>query len=147
VGIICDEEWGASALASLSPSLEGAQRSGREISGPLYAGIDVGRLHDRTVITVLEKCGSTYIVRAILRLSGMRLPDQQQRLEQVLALPNLQHAKIDMTGLGLGLFEYTHQKFARKIIGVNFASSISIDSLPTPFKRPFFNTPKNGLTF
>ena len=58
----------------------------------------------------------------------MRLPDQQTRLTQILNLPNLIHAKIDMTGLGLGLFEYTHQKFPTKITGVNFSSSVSTQS-------------------
>jgi hypothetical protein len=31
-----------------------------------------------------------------------------------------------MTGLGLGLFEYTHQKFPQKITGLNFSSSVSL---------------------
>ena len=89
-----------------------------------------------------------------------------------------------MTGLGLGLYEYTHAKFPRKITGINFASTVPASSLPTVgsvpsvvstvriteflaldaakitaasrptqmtvvqrFKRPFFNTRKNGLTF
>ena len=66
----------------------------------------------------------------------MRLPDQQQQLETILNLPNLKHAKIDMTGLGLGLFEYTQQKFPNKISGINFSSSISsFSSLPS-VKRP-----------
>jgi phage FluMu gp28-like protein len=92
----------------------------------LFAGIDVARHHDQTVITILEKLGSTYILRALLRLRDMRLPDQQQQLETILNLPNLKHAKIDMTGLGLGLFEYTHQKFPTKITGVNFSSTIPL---------------------
>lgn len=95
-------------------------------SSILFAGIDVARHHDQTVITILERNGSTYIVRAILRLRDMRLPDQQQQLETILQLPNLKHAKIDMTGLGLGLFEYTHQKFPNKISGLNFSSSIPL---------------------
>ena len=101
----------------------------------LFAGIDVARHHDQTVITILEKIGSTHIVRAILRLRDMRLPDQQQQLETILNLTNLKHAKIDMTGLGLGLFEYTQQKFPNKISGINFSSTISALSphhIPNP---------------
>jgi len=94
----------------------------------LFAGVDVARHHDQTVITVLEKIGCAYTIRAILRLRDMRLPDQQQRLETILNLPNLKHLKIDMTGLGLGLFEYTHEKFPAKISGVNFSSSVSLFS-------------------
>ena len=111
--------------------------------GPLFAGIDVARHHDQTVITLLEKLGSSYLIRAILRLRDMRLPDQQQQLETILQLPNLKHAKIDMTGLGLGLFEYTHQKFPTKITGVNFSSSVSTQPSVSPhsfFPSPTFNS-------
>jgi phage FluMu gp28-like protein len=98
----------------------------------LFAGIDVGRHHDLTVITVLEKANSTFLVRAILRLQSMSLPEQQKRLETLLLLPNLRSAKIDMTGLGLGLFEYTCQKFPHKITGLNFAATAPIHSIPHP---------------
>ena len=38
----------------------------------LYAGVDVGRNNDRTVVTVVERIGNTYRALAILRLSEMR---------------------------------------------------------------------------
>jgi phage FluMu gp28-like protein len=119
--------------ACSNPSLPYATnpQSAFPIPQSLFAGIDVARHHDQTVITILEKIGSSFIVRAILRLRDMRLPDQQQQIETILALPNLKHAKIDMTGLGLGLFEYTHQKFPQKITGLNFSSTISLHS-PSP---------------
>ena len=47
------------------------------------------RRRDRTVITVVEKDGSAYFVRVILRLEQMRFPEQQERLEQVLSLSNV----------------------------------------------------------
>jgi phage FluMu gp28-like protein len=102
----------------------------------LFAGIDVARHHDQTVITLLERNGSSYLIRAILRLRDMRLPDQQQQLETILNLPNLKHSKIDMTGLGLGLFEYTHQKFQTKITGLNFSSTIPLHTSSSPFSSP-----------
>jgi phage FluMu gp28-like protein len=57
-------------------------------------------------------------------MEGMRLPDQQKRLERVLQLAQLRLIKIDMTGLGLGLCEYTQEKFGRRVAGVNFAGTV-----------------------
>ncbi len=96
----------------------------------LFAGVDVGRHQDRTVITVVERAGNLFLVRAILRLDQMRLPDQQSRLEAILNIPSLRLVEIDATGLGVGLFEYTQQKFPGRVRGVNFATSVPASSLP-----------------
>jgi phage FluMu gp28-like protein len=94
----------------------------------LYAGIDVGRSQDLTVISVLEKQADMFFVRALLRLRNVRLPQQQEFLETVCRSPRFAGALIDMTGLGLGLYEYTHQKFGSRIQGLNFASSLPLES-------------------
>ncbi|HEY6226507.1 MAG TPA: hypothetical protein VI282_05225, partial [Verrucomicrobiae bacterium] len=73
--------------------------------------------------------GNIYQLRAMLRLQEMRLPQQQQRLEEILRLPGVRAAKIDMTGLGLGLCEYTQEKFPNLIHGVNFSTSVPASSL------------------
>jgi phage FluMu gp28-like protein len=96
----------------------------------LFGGVDVGRHRHWTVITVVERSGLSCLARAILRIEGTRLPEQQQRLEEILALPNLRLLKMDMTGLGLGLFEYTQEKFPCKVQGVNFSTSVPACSLP-----------------
>jgi len=92
----------------------------------LYLGVDVARSQDLTVITVLEKQANLFLVRAMLRLRNLRLPDQQALLEVACRSPRFAGAQIDMTGLGLGLYEYTHQKFGSRIRGLNFASSIPV---------------------
>lgn len=92
----------------------------------LYAGVDVGRVSDLTVITVLQKLGNSFLVRAMLRLRDLRLPDQQERLAAICRLHSLRRMAIDMTGLGLGLYEYTHQQFGPKIVGRNFSCSVPL---------------------
>ncbi len=114
-GFICDEEWSEEALARI-----------RACSSPLYLGVDVGRKHDITVITVLQ-IHNVPTVRGILRLRNMRLPQQQQRLAQVCSLPGFYLAKIDATGLGLGLAEFLQEKYRGKVSAVNFASSTTLD--------------------
>ncbi|HEX7859000.1 MAG TPA: terminase family protein [Verrucomicrobiae bacterium] len=101
-----------------------------------YIGVDVGRTHDLTVISVVEKAGDMFLVRAILRLRNMRLPAQQELLEVACRSPRFAAAQIDMTGLGLGLFEYTHQRFGDRVRGLNFSSSIPLPHFA--FRRSHF---------
>ena len=114
VGSICEQDWSPAAMARL-----------RSAVGPLFVGFDVGRKVDLSVITVIENLPGSKIVRAILRIQNMRLPEQQQRLGEICRLPKFQRASIDMTGLGLGLFEYAQKEFGRsRIHGINFASTV-----------------------
>src|SRR5260370_1977491 len=62
-------------------------------------------------------------VRAILRIKDMRLLDQQMRLAEVCQLHQFCRASIDMTGLGLGLFEYVQNEFSA-VHGINFSSTV-----------------------
>jgi phage FluMu gp28-like protein len=97
----------------------------RSCTGPLYVGLDVGRKVDLSVLTVVEDLDGQKIVRAILRMQDMRLPEQQARLGEICRLPKFRRAAIDMTGLGLGLFEYAQDEFgAGRIAGINFATTV-----------------------
>jgi phage FluMu gp28-like protein len=114
VGEICEKDWSASALALF-----------RNAVGSLYVGFDVGRSVDLSVISVVEKVAGLFLVRGILRMQDMRLPEQELRLGEICRLPKLQRAAIDMTGLGLGLFEYAEKTFgSSRIKGINFASTV-----------------------
>ena len=116
VGVICSQAWSAEALALMTRA-----------SGPLLVGFDVGRQRDLSVISVVESAAGLYLVRGILRLEGMRLPEQQKRLGEVCRLPKFHRAAIDMTGIGLGLFEYAEDAFGSGCIqGVNFATSVAV---------------------
>jgi phage FluMu gp28-like protein len=92
--------------------------------GPLSLGGDIGRNRDITVFAVLEKSGQSRRIIAMLRMSGMRLPDQQKQLDLICGLPKFNRACIDMTGIGLGLVEYAQDKWNNyKISGVNFSTT------------------------
>jgi len=66
-------------------------------------------------------------VRGILRMQNLRLPEQQARLGEVCRMPRFRRAAIDMTGLGLGLFEYAQEEFgAGRIAGINFATTVPV---------------------
>jgi phage FluMu gp28-like protein len=115
VGEICEQDWRGEALTLL-----------KKAQGDLFAGFDVARKGDLSVITVIEKIGGMNFVRAILRIQDMRLPEQQIRLGEVCRLPKFRRAAIDMTGLGLGLFEYAQKEFGGRIQGINFAATVPV---------------------
>lgn len=93
-------------------------------TGELYWGGDVGRSRDITVIAVLEKVGQTKRIIAMLRMGQMRLPAQQAQLDLICALPKFRCGCIDMTGIGLGLCEYTQDKWGEsRVRGVNFSTT------------------------
>lgn len=118
-GIVCERDWTAKALELM-----------RGAVGELFVGVDVGRRHDFTVISVMEKIGPMLFVRGILRIQDMRLPQQQIRLAEICSLPRFRRACIDMTGIGLGLCEYTQEKFGTsRIHGINFSSTVPMTRL------------------
>jgi phage FluMu gp28-like protein len=111
---IAETEWGR-----FEPVMD------EKLTGRLYVGFDVGRKSDLSVITVVERVGSQFLVRGILRMRNMRLPDQQLRLGEICGLRNFHRAAIDMTGLGLGLFEYAQKEYGiSRIHGINFAETV-----------------------
>jgi phage FluMu gp28-like protein len=132
VGIICDQNWSAEALAFMRGQsrtgfqpVSGDRQDARPTMGNLYVGFDVGRNVDLSVLTVMEVLDGQKIVRAILRMQDLRLPEQQERLGEICRLPKFRRAAIDMTGLGLGLFEYAQDEFgAGRIAGINFARTV-----------------------
>jgi phage FluMu gp28-like protein len=133
VGLICEQDWSAGALECLRGADSGGREDGKtrrrdideDVVGSLYVGFDVARRGDLSVITVVEKQRNLFLVRGILRMRNLRLPEQQARLGEICRLPQFRRAAIDMTGLGLGLFEYAQEEFgASRIVGINFASSV-----------------------
>jgi phage FluMu gp28-like protein len=115
IGEICEQDWTVSAFERM-----------RQSKGDLFAGLDVGRKVDMSVLTVLERTEGLFWVRGLLRMRDMRLPDQELRLEKICGMRQLKQVCIDMTGLGLGLFEYAQRRLGEhRISGINFASSVS----------------------
>jgi phage FluMu gp28-like protein len=110
---ICEQAW--------APAV---RRQMTEAEGDLFAGLDIGRHRDLSVLTVLEQCGRVKRVVGLLRMSGLRLPAQQAQIEPLCALPRFRRLEGDMTGLGLGLIEYAQEKFGNwRIRGVNFSAT------------------------
>lgn len=92
--------------------------------GPIEAGYDVARRRDLSVICVFERVGSTRRMVAELLMESMRLPQQIEQARILCALPRFRRLEIDMTGLGLGVFEQLEDEFGSALIGgVDFGTS------------------------
>jgi phage FluMu gp28-like protein len=110
------QAWSAGTLARLAA-----------LPGPLFAGFDVARSKDFSVMCVLSRDMETLDVRAMLRMEKLRLPVQSAELLAIAALPAMRRIEVDMTGIGLGMVEFSREtSHGHKIHGVNFASSEAV---------------------
>jgi phage FluMu gp28-like protein len=79
-----------------------------------YAGLDIGRTHDLTVLWIVEKLGDTLYTRKVITLKGMAKPDQEKVLYPW--LEHLRRACFDYTGLGIGWGDDALRKFGKSTI-------------------------------
>jgi phage FluMu gp28-like protein len=102
--------------------------------GPLYAGIDVGREGDRTILWLDEMVGDVAWTRMVLRIHSTPFfsPDGEfARNDQAhMLLPWVRLANrtaMDSTGIGLGLFEWLAARCPGHVMGLNFSGSIDAE--------------------
>lgn len=87
--------------------------------GQLFAGIDIGRKHDLTVLWVVERLGDVLYTRHIECLKNMSKPDQEKVIWPWLA--KCRRTCIDATGLGIGWVDDAQAKFGKYAVeGVTF---------------------------
>ena len=83
--------------------------------GTLYAGIDIGRKKDLTVLWVLEKLGDVFFTRLVLTLQNMTKGEQEKVLwpwvERIIASGG--RVAQDYTGLGIGWGDDAQARFGK----------------------------------
>ena len=71
------------------------------LGGDLYAGMDIGRRRDLTVIWVLERVGDVYWTREVVTMKGVKFAAQESEVARLMAqYPTLRRICIDQTGMG-----------------------------------------------
>lgn len=91
--------------------------------GRLYAGLDIGRTKDLTVLWVFELLGDVLYTRKIITLKAMSKPDQEAVLWPIMAL--CQRTCIDKTGLGIGWTDDAQKKFGEyRVEGITFTTRV-----------------------
>lgn len=91
---------------------------------PLYAGWDIGRKKDLSVIVVLEDVGGFLACRIIEEFDRVPFRTQKNYLDKIMKLPSLRRICIDQTGMGLSLTEEAQDNYGRYTVeGVTFTAA------------------------
>lgn len=119
-------------------------------SNPMVFGLDFARTSDLTAISGFEKMQFDYtegdekkvkdiLVQRFLKIiKNVSTPAQQVYVEKILdAFPTTIKIRIDMTGNGLGLFEYLKKSKGEMVEGINFSSRLKTTQrkISTPIKE------------
>jgi phage FluMu gp28-like protein len=104
--------------------IDSPEALGRQLGGAsLYAGLDIGRKKDLTVLWILELLGDALYTRKVIALKNMSKPDQEKILWPWLAI--VSRCCIDYTGLGIGWGDDAQRKFGEyRIETVTFTPHI-----------------------
>ncbi len=90
----------------------------------LFAGYDVGRKHDMSVLVVMEKDNKTVRWRGAVELRQTPFNEQSALLTSILKLGCLRRLSIDQSGLGMQLCEELVKKFGSKVEPVTMTAPV-----------------------
>ncbi len=88
----------------------------------LYAGWDIARKRDLSVIWISELVGDVTWTRGVMELSKMSTVDQVREARTL--LPLMRRINIDQSGMGLAIFEQLAREFPGKVEGAQFTAPV-----------------------
>ncbi len=106
--------------------------------GRFYAGVDIGRKKDLTVIFLLEQLGDVFHTRKIVELEKKSFSAQKRVIRNVINDFPLHRMCIDATGLGMQLAEELKKEFSSIIEQVTFTQKVK-EELATFARMVFEN--------
>ncbi len=102
-------------------TVEGIEADIGELSGDAYLGVDIGRRHDLTVISILEKVAGRYYLRKQEVLRKLPFSEQFKVVDHLTAYAR--RVAIDETGIGMQLAEELAKKWGElKVLRVYFTN-------------------------
>lgn len=105
--------------------------------GPMYAGFDVGRKRDLSVLWVVERVGDVLWTRTVRTFDRVNFTAQEGVLNQLLGRPAVRRLCIDSTGIGMQMAERLQDRFGRhRVEAVHFTAPVKAD-LAMPLRRLF----------
>jgi phage FluMu gp28-like protein len=104
-------------------------------NGRLFAGIDIGRKKDLTVLWVVEQLGNRLHTRHVERMQNMRKSDQEKIIWPW--IEQCDRTCIDATGLGIGWADDAQDKFGEfKVEAVTFTQRTK-EAMAYPVRAAF----------
>lgn len=121
-------EYDLIASAEYGPDVDWRVIEGRQ----LYAGLDIGRKKDLTVLWIVEKLGDVLYTRHVECLQNMSKPDQEKVIWPWLG--RCVRTCIDATGLGIGWADDAQAKFGEsRVEAVTFTTRVK-EALAYPIR-------------
>ena len=104
-------------------------------NGRLFAGVDIGRKRDLTVLWVVEQLGDVFYTRHVEAMERMRKSDQEKILWPWFEICD--RICIDATGLGIGWADDAQDKFGEnRVEAVTFTAPVK-EALAYPLRGAF----------
>ena len=102
--------------------------------GGLYAGWDIARNRDLSVVWFDELVGDVTVTRGLLAMRNMPTTDQTDLVSQLMG--RVHRLCIDKTGMGLPIFETMDRAFYGRVEGITFTQQTK-ETMATQLKRRF----------
>jgi phage FluMu gp28-like protein len=87
----------------------------------LYAGWDIARNHDLSVIWLTELLGDVTWTRGVVEMRNMPTPDQIREARAL--MPFIRRMEIDKGGMGLAIYEALERDFPGQVEGIQFTAA------------------------
>ena len=104
-----------------------------EHTGNHYLGVDVGRRHDRTAISVVQQLGNAYYAYPVEVMARTEFAIQRAGIKQIWGERKIQRGAIDESGIGMQLAEDLRRELGN-IEPVTFTNAIK-ETLVVTVKR------------
>ena len=111
---------------------DGASAAEWPAGNGLYAGWDVARSRDLSVVWFNELVGDITWTRGVLVMPKMPTPDQTARVSDI--MPRVHRLCVDKTGMGLPIFESMDRLYPGKVEGISFSQQAK-ETMATTAKR------------
>jgi phage FluMu gp28-like protein len=102
----------------------------------LYAGFDVGRKRDLSVLWIIERIGDVFWTRLVKVMDRVNFTAQEEMLRLVMGCSSIKRLCIDSTGIGAMLAERLRDRFGYRAEPVNFSAPVKSE-LAMPLLRLF----------
>lgn len=104
---------------------------------PLYLGGDIARVRDLTVFWIVQAVSGFRPTVHVVSLQNRPFDEQEARLYELLALPQLRRACLDNTGIGRQLVERAQKRYGTgRVEAVNFTLAVK-EELAYPLRAGF----------
>lgn len=88
------------------------------IESGLYAGWDIGRAFDLSVVWFWKPIADLLVLAGLLVMRNIPTPDQTERVSAL--MNRVQRLAIDKSGMGLPIYETMARNYPGKVDGVQF---------------------------